>query len=147
MKEQLLNKKIALVPEDHQTHRKIVLELDHTYQALEINFSYDPQEVPTEQAKEYIREALPLYNLPETAVDDFLPLVNLITVSLSYESEYIGCRHNKETKQTIRIAPEQSSLGFIPHEIKAGVWEIQLNLHCVRSEVSVHLDVRGVLEA
>lgn len=146
MKELFVTKQIRLVPEEHQTHRKIAFTLDRSYQALEIDFSYRPQEVPTELAEVYIREALPLYDLPTTAVAAFLPLRQLITVSLAYEGEYLGCRHNKESQQAIRIAPEQSSLGFIPHAIVPGLWEIQLNLHCVRSEVLVHLDVRGVLE-
>lgn len=145
MKTKLLNQiTLNLLPEDHQTHKTISLYLDKSYQVLEIDFSYGPQEIPKSQAVVVIRQALELYEEKEANPYDFLPLVNLITLSLDYDGKYIGCRHNKEPNQKISISENVSSLGYISHDVLAGKWNIQLNLHCLLSPVTLQLKVKVI---
>lgn len=145
--EEVLFQKILMLTElDNQQHKKIKIFLDQDYEALHIAFSYNPQEVPKELALRVIEETLPQYDWEKNLqAMDFLPLQNLVTMSLAYEGEYLGCRHNKETQQEILISEKESSWGFIPQKVSSGQWEIQLNLHCVQSEVTVELMVKGVL--
>lgn len=145
--EEVLFQQILMLTElDNQQHKKIKIFLDQDYEALHIAFSYNPQEVPKELALRVIEETLPQYDWEKNLqAMDFLPLQNLVTMSLAYEGEYLGCRHNKETQQEILISEKESSWGFIPQKVSSGQWEIQLNLHCVQSEVTVELMVKGVL--
>lgn len=145
--EEVLFQQILMLTElDNQQHKKIKIFLDQDYEALHIAFSYNPQEVPKELAIRVIEETLPQYDWEKNLqAMDFLPLQNLVTMSLAYEGEYLGCRHNKETQQEILISEKESSWGFIPQKVSSGQWEIQLNLHCVQSEVTVELMVKGVL--
>lgn len=145
--EEVLFQQILMLTElDNQQHKKIKIFLDQDYEALHIAFSYNPQEVPKELALRVIEETLPQYDWEKNLqAMDFLPLQNLVTISLAYEGEYLGCRHNKETQQEILISEKESSWGFIPQKVSSGQWEIQLNLHCVQSEITVELMVKGVL--
>lgn len=145
--EEVLFQQILMLTElDNQQHKKIKIFLDQDYEALHIAFSYNPQEVPKELALRVIEETLPQYDWEKNLqAMDFLPLQNLVTMSLAYEGEYLGCRHNKETQQEILISEKESSWGFIHQKVSSGQWEIQLNLHCVQSEVTVELMVKGVL--
>ena len=145
--EEVLFQQILMLTElDNQQHKKIKIFLDQDYEALHIAFSYNPQEVPKELALRVIEETLPQYDWEKNLqAMDFLLLQNLVTISLAYEGEYLGCRHNKETQQEILISEKESSWGFIPQKVSSGQWEIQLNLHCVQSEVTVELMVKGVL--
>lgn len=145
--EEVLFQQILMLTElDNQQHKKIKIFLDQDYEALHIAFSYNPQEVPKELALRVIEETLPQYDWEKNLqAMDFLPLQNLVTMSLAYEGEYLGCRHNKETQQEILISEKESSWGFIPQKVSSGQWEIQLNLHCVQSEITVELMVKGVL--
>ncbi|MHC5269097.1 hypothetical protein ACYSNO_07950 [Enterococcus sp. LJL98] len=145
MKSELqLEKQIDVTAREHQTHIKLPFELESDYQSLKIVFTYGPQMVPEKEARASIAEVLPLY-FPEKQPDvaDFLPLMNFITLSLAYEGTYLGCRHHKQNRQEIIVSKQASSLGFLPFETKKGLWEIQLNLHSVRSDVVVQVAVYG----
>ena len=142
----LFQQTLTLTELDNQQHKKIKIFLDQDYEALHIAFSYSPQEVPKDLAIRVIEETLPQYDWDKNLGSmDFLPLKNLVTISLACEGEYLGCRHNKETQQEIIISEKGSSWGFIPQKVCSGQWEIQLNLHCVQSGVTVELMVKGVL--
>ncbi len=140
----LLQKQIIFTTMDHQTHVKVPLFLEKSYQSLTIEWGYDPQIVPDIQARKWIAEALPRYfpgELPK--VETFLPLINLLTISIAQEENYVGCRHHKAPAQVIYLSEKESSEGFLPCSITAGQWEIQLNLHSVRSDVAVTMRVSG----
>ncbi len=144
MEEILQQQSLFLTTRENQTHVKLPFIFEKEYDSLTIYFSYTPQIVPEDVAIIAIADALPYYDVASADATDFLPLINLITVSLSYEGNYLGCHHNKRIPQFITIAETGSSLGFIPHKAQPGNWEIQLNLHCVCSNVEVQLEVRGV---
>lgn len=142
----ILAQEIILSTVDNQKNSVIPFHLERGYQRLIIEFSYGPQLVEEEVALLAIQKALPLFFKEPSKVecDQFMPLVNLITLSLSHNQKYIGCRHNKQNQQRILISEKGSSLGYLAEKVTAGDWEIQLNNHCVLSqEVRVSLVVYG----
>lgn len=137
---ELYSETLTLDPSSHQKHLKIPLELDRPYDELKITFGYSPKIVPEAVAIKRIEELLSDYFRPEDSpveASGFLPLVNLITVSLSYNGHYLGCHHNKKTPQEIVISEKGSSAGFIPQAVCQGQWEIQLDMHCLLSPTCV----------
>lgn len=144
----ILEKELRLSEKDHQTNIVIPFQLNQTAEKLVIDFSYDPPEVDEEAARIQIRQALEQF-VPETDqkkwgnVDRYLPLQNLITLSLTYEKQYVGAHHKKDNHQIIIISKQEASKGFIKRTAEAGEWEIQLNAHCIGSEsVTVNVYVR-----
>lgn len=138
----VIDKEFILTKKDHQTNVKIPFELVHSAEKLRIQFSYDPPHVEDDQARERIKQAVRKY-VPEEELNKwnrwedaerFLPLQNLVTLSLSYEGEYLGARHRKATEQEIILSKNHASKGFLKYEVIKGQWEAQLNVHCVASE-------------
>lgn len=144
----ILAKELKLSKKDHQTNIAIPFQVYQAAEKLVIEFSYDPQEVDEVAARIQIEKALKDF-VPETEhkkwgnVDRYLPLQNLITLSLTYKNEYIGAYHKKDNHQIIILSKKESSKGFTKRTIESGEWEIQLNAHCIGSEdVTVSLYVR-----
>lgn len=61
--------------------------------------------------------------------DQFLPVKNLITLSLEREGVYLGNAHRWAPQQEHVIAVEQASLGFVSPESMEGSWTGMLHLH------------------
>lgn len=144
--EVLVEKEWYLTPDDHQKHIKIPFELKQNYEELKIYFEYSPQLVENELALKVIEQAVPKYFKQAELVDlaQFLPLENLITLSVAKEEVYLGCRHHKATNQLVSLSETTSSLGYSPVAITPGKWEVQLHGHAVISEqVFVKLKIIG----
>ncbi|UUX33471.1 hypothetical protein [Fundicoccus culcitae] len=125
---------------DTQTNIKIPFELNQTYTQLTIYFNYSPNKSSDDVAISQLEEAVVKYALPGSRPEDyqvanFLPVDNLITLSLSKNGRYLGAHHNKSNDQTIVISAASASHGFWPVDVDAGRWELQLNCHCVASKV------------
>lgn len=135
----ILEKQIIIRPKDNQTNTPLRFQLDRSYERLIIRFQYGPAYASSEEALPLIRENLRRYLPPDQVMDEamirrFLPLENLVTLSLAHEGQYLGARHTKERVLTVVISPEEASLGFPAIPIQAGEWELQLNVHCVASK-------------
>lgn len=148
MESVILEKELKLSQKDHQTNIVIPFQLNQAAEKLVIDFSYDPPVVDEKAARIQIRQALKQF-VPATEqkkwgnVDRYLPLQNLITLSLTYENQYVGAHHKKDNHQIIIISKQETSKGFVKRTVEAGEWEIQLNAHCIGSEnVTVSLYVR-----
>lgn len=110
------------------------------YQALLFQFFYEPEFLRTkEQALEILDDSLRKYKIPEFAEEypdpsTYLPLRNLLTLSVFAPEGYLGCAHRPDSKQEHFISEKESSRGFLPHPITAGRWEAVINVHCVVTE-------------
>lgn len=123
---------LIITPEDNQTNIPIRFILEQDYQALEITFSYGPAYATDEEVLPYLMKTLPRYLKKEVTPEvarRFLPVENLVTLSLAYEGDYLGARHTKERVQRIVLSPSEASLGFPAMPIEKGEWELQLNVH------------------
>lgn len=141
----LIDQIYHLTPADSQTNLHVPFTLDRAYSALRIQFHYDPTFDDSEAALEKLTRSLPIYipaeHMAEIAEPRlFLPLQNIITSSLAYESQYLGAHHSKTSQQLITISAADASPGYQRHPILPGDWELQFNLHAVISSlVTLHL--------
>lgn len=136
---QLLKQTYKLGVEAHQTHIKLPFILEENFDYLKIIFSFGPQIVAPEEAKAYIQEAMSMFFTPKEQEamhwSDFLPLVNLLTISVKQKNQYLGCYHHKACNQEIILAADRSSRGFDKVNLSQGQgpWEIQISAHCMLS--------------
>ncbi|MEC6748258.1 hypothetical protein VXN63_06850 [Marinilactibacillus sp. XAAS-LB27] len=147
MKETILKRELQLTEDHHQTNINLPFDVIEPASKLTIHFAYNPDEAEEEVAKEKILAALQRF-VPESEqkkwgnIERYLPLKNLITLSLNYEKTYVGAHHRKDNHQTIVISEHGSDKGFVKQAINAGGWEIQLNAHCIATkEVNVSIQV------
>lgn len=146
----LLNETFFLTPEDNQHNLKIPFSIHEEKSILKIWFDYAPKYVETNEALEAISRALPSF-IPEAFQTeygnpaDYLPLENLITTSLTYETVYLGAHHKSAEEQVIQISAEKSSPGYLKQAVRSGNWELQMNLHAVVSN-RIKLNVRIEVE-
>ena len=146
----LLDRTIKMKPSDSKTNIDIPLKISEPYHALFIRTAYEPKitedlEFARREIEAGIAKYVPEYARAEYGNwKDYLPLVNLITFSLDYEDEYIGCAHRHSPVMDHIISPEYSSAGFIRHAVTPGMWNCVLNCHAVVTEtVSYSLKVYG----
>lgn len=142
----------------HQKHRLVVLkshsktnvsipfEIPQGLQKLVIDYSYSPKELDDE--KESIR--LVKENLLRDGYEDtgdygeYLPLKNLITLSLDSPKGYVGAAHRQAPIQSHEISASFSSVGFVKTEIYEGEWVLTLNLHAVvTDQCTCEIEVMG----
>lgn len=128
---------LFLSHKDNKKNIGVPFKLEASAEKIRIFFSYGPSHSDDEVARAQIVEGFEKYALEdftEEIIEDYLPIENFITLSLSFNGEYLGSHHNKAKQQEIVITAEEASLGFKPTEIAAGNWEVQLNCHCIASE-------------
>jgi len=145
--ETIVEKEMILTPAYNEKHIKIPFVLAKTYQSLLVNFSFSPRHVDREKALVIISQVLPDYfGSDELLVkpEDFLPLENLLTISVSHDEEYVGGRHHKSTEQEVHLSADGSSAGYLPHAVTPGNWELQIHPHCLLSDqLEVTLTIQG----
>ncbi|NLM06768.1 MAG: hypothetical protein GX219_07610 [Tissierellia bacterium] len=132
----------------NKSHFPIEFALGEDHKSLEIYFNYSPTLVPREtsacQSLECIKRYAPNKINDKNFLDlDTVELVNIITLSLFQEGEYIGVRHSGDLPQLLVISEDRSSLGFLKRKISKGNYTIKLNIHNVLSPVRVKLQVRA----
>ena len=138
-------KTVVITPNENQTNIRLPFTLQRDFEQLEIMFHYGPAFATEEEALPFIMAVLPRYVKEEVTPEiarGYLPIENLVTVSLACAGQYIGARHTKDRNQTIVLSASAASLGFVPFPICAGEWELQLNVHNNCSpELTAHVRV------
>lgn len=135
---------IFLSYKDNKKNVSIPFHLPKSAKKLRIFFSYTPSHSEDAIAKAQVEEGLKRYSLEDykdERIEDYLPIENFITLSLSLNGEYLGSHHNKAKRQEVVLTAEEASLGFKPTEIASGDWELQLNCHCIASE-NVQVEIK-----
>ncbi len=144
--ETLLDKEYRLSPKDSETNLYIPFELSSDYNRLQIYFIYYPKYLSRQDSIGMAETCLHEY-VPETEteilknLENFLPVGNLVTLSLDYEGSYVGAHHCQEAEQNIIISKQESTRGFLKQEVLKGSWVIQMNMHCIVSD-SVTLKIK-----
>lgn len=133
---------------DTQSNIQLPFIVKDNYTTMAIYFTYSPNKSNDYIAKEQVRQALEKYSLPgasaeELKVNNYLPVDNLITLSLSKNGQYLGGHHNKSNDQKIILSEKEASHGFWPVKIEPASWELQLNCHCIASK---HVDAKVRIE-
>lgn len=116
---------------------------------VQIELHFDPAgETEVKRCREPILRAMDTYyagNIPiseEQNWADYLPLKNLITLSLDWNSTYLGNAHRWDNRQIHTFSDTQTPRGFhLPDELH-GTWSGMLHVHeVVSAECCVELKI------
>ncbi len=145
----LLEKEFQIFPKDEKTNITFPFIVDKNTKALKISFGYEPKRLEdNERAKTLIENNIKKdageYADNYPSWQEFLPLRNLITVSVDDTDGYRGCAHRQEKYMEHIITEDFASLGFYKGEIKQGQWKVVLNIHGVVTE---KIDCKLMVEA
>lgn len=128
---QLFKQRFTLYDTAHQSHLTYAINVPNDIEALEIDFQYGPIYEANRASIErsLLKEGLPVDTLtPDTRIR------NLLTLSVDDPQGFRGAHHLFDPHQTIRLRPDEASLGFIAGDISAGTWEITISCHGVFSD-------------
>jgi hypothetical protein len=126
-----------------QTHLIYEFGVSGQCRKLHIDFSYSPKVLDNERlSEEIIRESLRKY----VVIDDgggpaseegwrrFLPLKNLITVSVDDPNGFRGACHRHDPVQHLFVAADFASPGLMPGMLTPGKWSVMLSIHAIVTE-------------
>lgn len=136
----VLEEKICVFPKDENTNIKVPFELIEDAKKICISFSYSPKELnDIDIAKTKIKKCLKRFSeqnvlLEECDFEQYLPLVNLITISLDDPNGYRGCAHRHNPNQKHMLSKDEASLGFSKGTITKGKWLVILHIYAVVTE-------------
>ena len=145
----LLKRSVRVTPENEKTNIYLPFNAEKGLTRLTIDYSYSPKELEDEEKSErLIRENLIRDGWDEIAEKgdfrQFMPLKNLITLSLDSPDGYVGAAHRQASVQHHEISESFASVGFDSVKITAGEWVLALNLHAVvTDECMCEIEVRG----
>lgn len=136
----LAEAEICLSPEDSKSNRYIPFTVPEGTKKLFITYSYSPKILGDKQKSyELIRENI-LRDAPEDTdrypdYEEFMPLKNLVTLSLDSPAEFRGAAHRHDEKQYHEIGENFASPGFLKGKTAAGEWRLSLNIHAVVTDI------------
>lgn len=145
----LLEKEFELSYEQEKTNVPFPFLVEENTCSLKISFSYSPKtadDMVRARAliEKNIKKDAGEYACEYPSWETYLPLKNLITVSLDDPEGYRGCAHRQDKDQVHIIRKDFASRGFDKGEIREGQWKVVLNLHGIVTEkVSCKLKVEA----
>ncbi len=132
----LLEQSYQWTPEDTGQDVLFAFTCPPEIQSVLIRFWFSPgSEYAEAICKQQIEDALTRYydryprEIQPMKADQFMPIKNLITISLEREGIYLGNAHRWAPKQEHLLTVERASLGFVPPESIEGCWTGMLHLH------------------
>lgn len=137
----VLEREVKILPEDNKTN--IVLPfITDAAETMKITYSYSPKILEDgERARVLIEECLANdtgeYRSEYPKYTEYLPLKNLITLSLDSPEGYRGAAHRHDPEQLHVLSKNQASAGFLKGKITAGEWRLTLNVHAIVTEECV----------
>lgn len=145
----LLNEKITLNSSYEKINVPLTFLVNESFEKLQITYSYSPKILLNEEkSKELIEENI-RKDAGENFADypswqEFMPLKNLITLSLDSPKGYVGAAHRHSENQHHIISREFSSVGFEKTDIVKGQWVLTLNVHAlVTKKAECFIKVEG----
>lgn len=135
----LLDEELQVFPKDEKTNISFSFTVPEDTKALKITFSYDPKILEdNDRAKALIENNIKKdageYADSYPSWQEYLPLKNLITLSLDDTKGYRGCAHRQDKDQIHIIREDFASRGFHKGRPQAGQWKAVLNLHGIVTE-------------
>lgn len=135
MTQTLLSTDAHLLRASEKTNLAVSFSVPAHTKRLDIRFSYAPKTLNGEAARPLI-EACLQRDAGEFAAQypdwtHFLPLKNLVTVSLDDPNGFRGCAHRQDDVQAHFLTEDAASPGFLPGKLPAGVWRVMLNIHAL----------------
>ena len=135
-----------VLPEQDKTNIPLEFTVPEGIEKLTIDYEYSPKTLEDgKKAESLLAESIEKYLGDEYKAEpkDFMPVKNLITLSLDDNGEYRGAAHRQADKQHHEISRAFASPGFVKGEIHCGKWQVVLNVHCCACEVNYKISVAG----
>lgn len=108
---------------------------------LHAHFAYSPKVLEdAEKSKELVLESLAAYVEPHLLPvyrdkwESYLPLNNLITLSLDDPQGFRGSGHRHNPDQRYILSEQEASPGLERGPVISGMWKITLSVHCIVTE-------------
>ncbi|WP_010277312.1 hypothetical protein [Paenibacillus senegalensis] len=134
----LLEKRGCVTPEDSRTHIRIPFEMTQAGGEITIQFEYGPKVLEDmTRALKLLEQSFDCYVLPaqrEKAAkqaNKYLPLKNLITLSLDDPNVYRGACHRHDAYQQLKLSELRASPGLVIGKLPRGQWTATLSFHCI----------------
>lgn len=145
----LLNKSGILTQDDDKTNVRFAFEVPAGVQTLQIRFDYSPKTLDDPIAEQRICEAaLKKYNgaVHYGEYRQYVPLNNLLTLSLDDPAGYRGAAHRQDPHQVHTIGAGGSSYGFTNAPTAPGTWYLTVNVHCALCRIDYAVAVTAQTE-
>jgi hypothetical protein len=147
----LIDKELILTPADSRKNIYLDFTVIDTLTRLEIDIIYEPKFYQDRvRSMALISECVERYSLDTKtdlygALEDLLPLPNLVAFSLDMNGKYKGAAHRHANIQHIEISRTKASPGFLAGEIEKGTWRAAVNVCVVLTDTCVYrLKILGV---
>lgn len=137
----VLETELRVLPEQEKTNLILPFTLPFDAQKLQITYTYAPKILDgapaCEKAEACLCRDAGEYRdtYPEAA--DYLPLKNLITLSLDAPDGYRGCAHRQAPQQVHILTENTASPGFLPGKMQKGAWRLMLHVHALVTDFCV----------
>lgn len=120
-------------------------DVPENIELLKIKYQYTPKILEDREKAVYaVRDCFDKYD--EVLIGrpaDYLPVKNLITISVDGCGKYRGAAHRQANEQEHIISADFASPGFIKGEIQSGEWDIVLNVHSISCNVDYLIEIEG----
>lgn len=134
----LLDVKNEVTPADTQSHLRYDFKLDRPCAGIWVRLEYSPKALEDkEQAMELIKRGIERYVEPDRQkltlerAEQYLPLRNLITVSIDDSRGHRGACHRQDPVQELYLSERTASPGLTKGAIPEGTWTVTLSLHAI----------------
>lgn len=131
----VLETTLRVTPAQEKTNLVLPFALEKEARQLKIIYSYAPKHLDGEAAVEAAERCLQrdagAYRAQYPAAEVFLPLKNLITLSLDDPNGYRGAAHRQADSQVHILTEATASPGFLTGKLPAGQWRLVLNVHAL----------------
>lgn len=136
----------SVLPEQDKTNIQLEFTVPKGITKLIIDYEYSPKTLDDEaKATDLLNKSIEKYlgNKYKAEPSDFMPIKNLITLSLDENGKYRGAAHRQADKQHHEISRDFASVGFEKGEITSGEWTLMLNVHCCTCKVDYYICITG----
>ncbi|WP_274650220.1 hypothetical protein [Paenibacillus humicola] len=130
---------------DSSTHRTYAFRLERPAGRLGIRFAYAPKHLSDEEeSRAQILAAIENGMMPgqkeaaAAAWRSYLPLSNLITLSIDDPAGFRGACHRHDPEQRHFIGEDGASPGLLPGPLREGEWTVTLSFHAVVTDVCAY---------
>lgn len=145
----LINAIGVLTPPCMKSHITYSFYIGENIKEIIINFQYYPLTLSDRSlSQSIIDDTLSGYGIHDKDEADwqkYLPLKNLLTLSIDDQLEFRGAAHKHENYQEVHISQASATQGFIKGAIIAGQWKLTISVHALLTEECTYkLEVKEV---
>lgn len=132
----LVEKELTLKDSDTKKSVAIPFAVSENIKRLFITYSYSPKILEDEEKSNRLIKENILKDAPDdvdayTDYGKFMPLKNLVTLSLNSPRGYVGAAHRQDSEQHHEIGETFASPGFIKCKPVNGEWTLSLDIHAI----------------